>query len=746
MPRFSYSENFASPSAENSFPSALDPRSPPPPGLSEVAAARLVSSVRIGCLTPNGRAFHALNLQELVLETYRLPLEQTREGRTDEDDNNGDLPVARVRTILPDTILAALAIDPPLELLCVEGQSTIGKNPSEPLVKLPKLCLYTRKSAFLFQIAYPKLSSSDRSIDVVQGEIVSLEEPFESFLLGMSFSHRIIRIRAAPQQSAGYAFLTPPDSMAMLTTNKETNECCLTLYHGSDRRTTTPFVFLDAEEEIDGGESDQVVDFCFAKSRGLSVFSSLSVLLLKLSGDVLSASPLVFHGSVVARSDLEEGLDFLAEGLGQYDRATAKWRQFRAAQQFLVDIFPIADRRNHFCTARTGINSLPSASWPIQVQGPIIFRSETEPGPPSLTIENFGHVMLVSIAIGKVGGHVDFAMVSPSVLLPRFGFESKNDSYDLDGESFKLSSIVERVSLGQQQQGAASRLGCESQSLLADPLVDTLMHVAMPKMVATISTNAIRIASRRLEGDRDPGQVRTNAWCCLNVASNASHSAVRGVVVTGDLMMEHEIIARLDDGTMIPVNVTETQFLNEIEAAFSGSLTRNQGELLLASSSGASNAADEALRSMQSTKPLYEVLEPIIAQVKSGLAGMGKIVGSETSYKDITPDALAVAVKVKERCDKEIVLPLLELKKAIEKRQEKLRYMLKGQQQQAADLQQTLSDLKKRMVNMTELMSIAESNATRLSESSTRLHQACLDLRPTVTEAEFEFFNDIKQL
>lgn len=149
---------------------------------------------------------------------------------------------------------------------------------------------------------------------------------------------------------------------------------------------------------------------------------------------------------------------------------------------------------------------------------------------------------------------------------------------------------------------------------------------------------------------------------------------------------------------------------------------------------------------MEATPPLHELLAPLIDQVRRGLDGMGKIVGGSTAPKDINPGTLAVVISVKERCDKEIVLPLKEMNQITASRLTELEDMYKSQISQVSALKETIELLKDRTKTISEKIEVAESNATLLSQRSGALLQASQDLRPSITDAEHEYFQLLKRV
>lgn len=149
---------------------------------------------------------------------------------------------------------------------------------------------------------------------------------------------------------------------------------------------------------------------------------------------------------------------------------------------------------------------------------------------------------------------------------------------------------------------------------------------------------------------------------------------------------------------------------------------------------------------MESTPPLHEVLAPLFDQVRDGLAGMGKIVGAQTEQKHVTPATLATVIDVKERCEKQVVLPLQEMDRVAASRLKVLKEMHKSQKQQIETLKETIQGLKDRVKVTSQDLEVAESNAASLAQRSGALLQAAQDLRPTLTKAENEYFGLLKRV
>ena len=75
-----------------------------------------------------------------------------------------------------------------------------------------------------------------------------------------------------------------------------------------------------------------------------------------------------------------------------------------------------------------------------------------------------------------------------------------------------------------------------------------------------------------------------------------------------------------------------------------------------------------------------------------------------------------------------------------------LEAMIQSQREQLMDLKKTVADLKARMDSVASKMDIVESNALTLSQRSAAVLQASHDLLPTISQAEYEYFQEVKRL
>eukprot|EP00934_Nitzschia_sp_Nitz4_P008446 Nitzschia sp. Nitz4//scaffold56_size114212//37997//40636//NITZ4_003940-RA/size114212-processed-gene-0.3-mRNA-1//1//CDS//3329554676//8436//frame0 len=710
-----------------------------PLGESSAEATVGPASVRLSCLSPDGRSVHSFRFRQSAacIETHALPLE----GSIEETFRDDDTP-ALVTTTLPSNITSALRQFPALELLCVD---VIGKenSKSSSLQTLPKLCLYSKKDVFLIEIGYDKLPGAAQ----VEGRVVSLVEPFEEIMIGRSMSIGIIRIRAAPQRHAGYAFVSPPKSIAMLMYDTATNEYNLHLYHGQDSTVTTPLVY--SMEQLDN-PLEQVTDFCMLQSGSFSLLSGLSVAVLKGSGDVLQASPILFKGTVVPIDQVDQTIQYLDAQLQKHDSTSPKGRQYRAAQQYVFDCFPKGQAKGHFILAQ---DRSAAFDWPAQLQGPLLVAPESddflskalaiEPLAPSIATMD-----MASVAIGHCGYKVNLGLLAPTMLIPRFSFERAEDTQNLD-ESLGWGAIVQCVDLKDENDEEKET----SIAIIRDPLMDTVVHYVTPRGIRSLSSNALQIACNEISPSEPPAtgfmsplkrkdrRPRTTGWSCLDVSPGGPEegvgmTAVVGAVVSGDAQFGHVLICRLSDGTMYPVNLTETRQLQEMEAL-------GEGKQLLLEAPKNVSKEEEMLKQ---TSPLVDVIEPSIEKLVAGLRGMGRIVGSATHPERITPDLLAAAVEVKEQCDKEVVMPLLAINEHVNARMEDIVHMYNNNLEQLKLLRESMSQLKKGESSIHDKVEVATSNADSLAKRSASVLQSANDLLPTITQAEYDYFQELSRL
>mmetsp|Transcript_8329 Transcript_8329/g.17834 ORF Transcript_8329/g.17834 Transcript_8329/m.17834 type:complete len:843 (+) Transcript_8329:133-2661(+) len=727
--------SFSTPSFHGrSSPSSASPAT----GTNPARAKDQQTGVRLSCLSPGGKQWHSIVFKDGKYVLLSRVVEEA--GDMVQQSSSETIPFL-IETVLPKVFQRSFGIDAPIELLCVEAEgkefTRINERQNDSRIGMPRLCVYSQKAVFLLQAAFdPETLLPDTP--AAKGEIVSVKEPFEQFLLQSDYSTCVVRVRAAPQRWLGQPIHSPAGCVMMLSWDRSNNEFHLATLESNGSVKDPTFSF--GQENVLGSQ-ERIVDFCFGQSSGLSLLSSISILLLKANGNILAASPFVFDGSLVPTAKLQETKDFLETELSKLDRTDPKWRQCRAAQQYLSDVFPMSDRRTHFVTAKTISRSRreTAAAWPIRLQGPILFHSDDSDGssdPEALSIETFGSSDLVGFAVIAQQGKVDIGVTSPTTVLPRFALESRNDTFAIDDEVFHYSTWVEKIDLGLEDSGAIPT------SLCSDRNFDSILHVLTSTVVASISSNCVRDASLQVRGVRSAMDRTSTAWSCLEQPSLDSN--IQGMVTISDDVAGHKLLVQLSDGSFQEINVSEEKASHELEMAKGKNPTALA--LLEAPSTPQSRQANMTLRAMEATPPFHEAVAPLIEKINAGLRSMGKIVDSNTSYDKISSDKLAVVASIQKRCENDVVVPLVGLAEVVKTRRAALQTMLQQQTQQVHKLMEMKKELETRNAAIRKSLETAETNLTNLRHRITAAGEASKYLAPTMTVAEVEFGRFMDQM
>jgi hypothetical protein len=612
-------------------------------------------------------------------------------------------------------------------------------------VRLPLLCVYTKKDVFLLKLSYESTGVSE-----VEGTVVAVEEPFEDFLLGHSAAN-IIRIQPAPQKSRGYSVMCPSGAMAMLSQDAHTSEYTLCLYHGVAStsgasglyRTTATSHLFGMEELADPAE--RIVDFCFCQSKQLPLLSSLTVAFLKGTGMVLFATPIVFPGTVVNKSTMAKTIDFLEASIQEEEPRSAHWNQLMAAKRFLIDAFPTNGQGSLITTTFKESNS-PAFDWGVQLQGPLIELEPPEDDKFSgsqfqakAIVPFEGADDLVGFAVCFASEVVDIAVASPSALLPRFTLETFEDGAELDS-TLAMGVCVNRVYL------SSSDAPVRNIHLIPDPIMDCLVHLVTPEHVISVSTNTARVAANKAReasassserqvmfsppSKRSDLKPKTTAWSCLDVSFlQGSLNPVVGAVISNDVQFGHILVVRLMNGNVVAVNLTEKRHLSEMESVFArqpASLNTIEG-------------------SHQHTESLADAIQPALQKVYDGISKMRQLGGSATQPEKMTVEDLAGAMEIHRSCKIEVYLPLVEMNEIVNARREDLKEMVKKQTEAVKSLKELIGKLREKQSSIQERSEIVAVNAKSLADRSASVLQESIDCQPTITQAEYDYFQQLKK-
>ena len=478
---------------------------------------------------------------------------------------------SKIVTALPAAVQRTIDMDRLLGFVCV-GEAK-EKN------TLPWMCLYTSSSVFLFSIRYTSPEGGEG-----RGTILRMIEPFEKPLLS-PLAPTIVRVRSAPE-------IARPGAMCCML--KENDGYSLVLFHGIDDTssssaivTTTPLRFSSADllrgrtgvavENLAYDSSElQVVDFCFV--------SFASILILTNDGGVHGASPILFDGICVPRSDVLQMVDRLDLEIDEAPsrikvEQDARVRQCKAAKRYWMDAFSLESSGDSYYVSASVLPGKKAVSqamtWQPRIQGPFVMVvPDEETDLICKCIEPFGDGDIVEGFVvarhNEISSSLEVAFgVLPgqgAVLLPRFEFESFDDCHVIDHVVAETGALIERAAITSndtKEEGSeisnpttSSRAlisfisGSRSCSLVTDPLDDEMIHIITKSRIVTVTTTAVALASKcfqaRIDGKgmEDASGIRTRVWSSFD----STGATLVGAGVSKDVHLGHILVAKLSDG------------------------------------------------------------------------------------------------------------------------------------------------------------------------------------------------------
>lgn len=780
-------------------------------------------SISLSCLSPDSRSVHSL-LPNGTIVTRFLPVNDSpNDGNRTQDTQEllsssrtslsnskmtSKLPrVQSVTTVLPSYIVESLQVDPPIEIICIDNftpSKVFSGDAAKNLYPLPLLCIYSQRSAFVFQIQYEATSNSDsgeeRHLDEsspesdpcsptgqrVRGTVLEpIHEPFESFLT--TTSGVIRRIRPAPHSYMynGNTFQTLCSKGAMVMLASENyddaeGESSIVLFHGYDPmydnnileswkliNTHPGNVTIPAKVHNEQTDMTPIVDFCFLPSLPLmehSIWNAMTVVLCTANGGLYALSPIVFHNTVFPRHMIKDGRQVLEKHVIMYEHSVGKGaecRRAKAALQFLKDVFG-----NAFYDASTTQDSyvktnvmhpskrMNAVLWPVGVQ--TLCRAKGLDGiqcmdiiPPScnvLSVMNSG----TSVIVLANNVAVDYMVIPSGVnILPRFAFESREDREYLDDLFANSVVTIEKIYFGQEEsdtdQGYDEEDTGRSIALIPDPVDRSMLHRVSSEGVMTVTTNVLSVVEKKMRSvlhiSGDSDDM-TSKECETDAWPTIAMTKNPEKTLIGTVISNDSQFGHV---LVAALDDGTIESVNMTAALYLIEAKKQLEEVSTTSHSSAIQDSNLALREVESVKPLYQEIKPFFDQVSSGLSNMTKIVGGSTQPNEITAGALATFLAIKQASEQNIILPITEMKSLIESRKKYLQSMRDSQIEQVSQLRELLKVLQTRMKANTEKKDVLQSNAGLLSQRSAAILSTVRDLSPSITEAERLYFADIKR-
>ena len=721
--------------------------------------SRTTNSVRLTTAVPDGKVLYSLTGSPGF---YSISMQEI----SADDKQPTDTPLEKIP--LPSFAQESLRIDPPLELLCLEGDGfdssiihhSIKHNNNDnnndsphaqPYPTSPRLLIYSSKAIFLCQTMHNNTCHCT---------------PLLQTLLLECGATKIVRIRPAPQRFRGHAYYAPAGSFAiLLADNYEGTLYRFLTVDAKGKHRTAAEIKLEALAE----HCNRIVDFDFGKSQGpLALLSSIAVYCLHASGDVGCLSPVVWHGSLVSKLGYDTALLTLKAHAEKQTRGTPIRKQALAAQRYLVEVFskgtvknnhtgtlassqtPSA-HRNHFVQA--DLHATEASQWPPAYQSTVLLASAQEYYSDTVDDDEDANAGILTdtartldcvaagdwagLVVGRAqaGCLVEWGITSPKAILPLFFMNNFQDCLQIGDLVCRMSQWIDRVHLALPTSSGSrhhSRDTTASMAIIPDAISETLFHVIIPRGVYTISTNVLFVAGKQLQQTVDEytevPPKRSTAWATLQTTAADS---IRGVAVWSLPHFGHGMSVRLaNSDAMTNIHVSHHQYLHEMENFFK---EKQSPQPLL------TNGPTSALEELEKTPPFYETIKPLVEKIQGGLAKMSMIAGSATSCNDMTPDHMAVAIEIKKQCEEDIYLPLLELVEVTRRRKKALRTVIASQKSQLEALLQEKDELKAGRDRMRERLETAAANMHILADRSAYVREALASIGPSMTLAESDF-------
>ena len=148
---------------------------------------------------------------------------------------------------------------------------------------------------------------------------------------------------------------------------------------------------------------------------------------------------------------------------------------------------------------------------------------------------------------------------------------------------------------------------------------------------------------------------------------------------------------------------------------------------------------------LKSVKPLSELLQSLTDKVCNGLSNLGKIVGGNTMPKDVGPENLAVFLETQRSCEQSIVMPMEEMSRIISGRKDLMKEMHESQSVELQRLTKLINDLKTKYESTRKKVAELEAESSTLASRSSAVLTATRDLRPQLTDAEAQYFQDLER-
>lgn len=193
----------------------------------------------------------------------------------------------------------------------------------------------------------------------------------------------------------------------------------------------------------------------------------------------------------------------------------------------------------------------------------------------------------------------------------------------------------------------------------------------------------------------------------------------------------------LFEGAIEPVNITALKYLSEA-ASSAGPPSAPSEE---SKHQKVSTVAAHALDKLES---FSTISSPLVASIAKKITSVGKISGSSTLPKDAGAVEVASFMAIKASIDTNIILPMKELEQKTRERKSIQMELYENRMEQLQALKKFAAEIKGRSVALKERKELIEENSKLLSQRSAAILAASMELVPKLSQAELDYFNQLK--
>jgi len=346
-----------------------------------------------------------------------------------------------------------------------------------------------------------------------------------------------------------------------------------------------------------------------------------------------------------------------------------------------------------------------ATSWPVTLQGPLVRAQEDANCLAAIKDGIFG--------IRSEGRRLDIVVTGGIEV--RFDFESEDDKDALDERVVERGVVIERMQVDGEEDGMKMLISEGGEE-------EVYLYLIDGRGIHAVNTCAVRDFEKGAPPDDGED---TDAWCCMNVGEEAR---ICGAVVSGDAMLGHILVAKLDNGQLESVNLTATQFIH-------------QSHTFLTPPPVQTSTTSSALP----TPSFQTKITPLVTQITKELSSMGRIVGSSTLPSAADASTLATFQTLHSKLEKGLALPLSQLHTQTKEHDKMLREMYKKQKKQLETLKATQEQVVKKLKKNLKMAEVIDTNAKHLAERSANILSSSRELMPKISFAEKEYHSQLKR-